>query len=194
MLSDARPKITDPSKTAKDAAAYRRTMGRYRVAIIICRTHHSRQIARVAPSNVGTRAAGAYAILRPASRTACERTKSSLSTSRHRSSSRKTGRWSRRTAHDPPQAKARRGSNNTFALTAVHSVRTSVRNDHEAVLWVRLPKDRADVVVKSWVHAADRENHDHGREECTESQPHRAAHMASHAEPLPEGHAVRDEP
>src|SRR5207249_9821275 len=69
-----------------------------------------------------------------------------------------------------------------------------VRNDHEAVLWVRLPNDRADVVVKSWVHAADRENHDRGREECTESQSHRAAHMASQAEPLPEGHAVRDEP
>src|SRR2546430_3814199 len=122
------PKITDPSKTAKDAAANRRTIGRYRVAIIICRTHHSRQIPRVAPSNVGTRAAGAYAILRPASRTACERTKSSLSTLRHRSSSRKTGRWSRRTAHEPPQAKARRGSNNTFALTAFHSVRTKDQN------------------------------------------------------------------
>src|SRR5437870_6530847 len=128
MLSDARPKIRDPSKTAKDAAAYRRTMGRYRVAIIICRTHHSRQIARLAPSNVGTSAAGAYAILRPASRTARVSTKSSLSTFLHRSSSRRTGRRSRRTAQDPPQAKARRGSNNTFALTAFHSVRTRDQN------------------------------------------------------------------
>src|SRR5207247_5972149 len=126
--SDAKPKSTHPSKTAKDPAAYRRTMGRYRVAIIICQTHHARQIARVAPSNVGTRAAGAYAILRPASRTACERTKSSLSTSRHRSSSRKTGRRSRRTAHEPPQAKARRGATNTFALTAFPSVRTRDQN------------------------------------------------------------------
>src|SRR5438105_2279960 len=127
-INDARPKITDPSKTAKDAAANRRTMGRYRVAIIIWRTHHSRQIARVAPSNVGTRAPGAYAILSPASRTACDRTQASLSTPRHRSASRKTGRWSRRTAHEPPQAKARRGSNRPFPLTPFHSVRTRDQN------------------------------------------------------------------
>src|SRR5256885_1553740 len=164
-------------------------MGRYRVAIIICRTHHSRQIARVAPSNVGTRAAGAYAILRPASRTACERTKSSLSTSRHRSSSLRTGRGSRRTAHEPPQANARRGSNNTFALTAFHSVRTRAQN-----VGVARPGKRSNVLVDSGVEAPAGGNHERGREETAESQTHPAAHMFPQPEPLCERHPVRDEP
>src|SRR5437667_321781 len=82
----------------------------------------------------GQQGASAHARLQ-----ACERTKSSLSTSRHRSSSRKTGRWSRRTAHEPPQAKARRGSNNTFALTAFHSVRTRDQNVGRGGTYQRKP-------------------------------------------------------
>src|SRR5256885_9562677 len=69
-----------------------------------------------------------------------------------------------------------------------------VHHDEETVRWVGLPKDRSDVVVKSWVDAADRENHDRGREEPTEGQSHPAAHMSPQPEPLRERHPVRDEP
>src|SRR2546428_9085665 len=124
----AMPNRIEPVNTANAAVAYRRTMGKYSVAIVICRKHHSVHVARSAPSNVGTSAAGTYAILSPASRTACVRIRSSLNTSRHRSSSRSGTRRSFRTAQEPPHANERRGSNSTFALTAFHSVRTRDQN------------------------------------------------------------------
>src|SRR3989475_475965 len=120
----AMPNRIEPLNTANAAVAYRRTMGRYSVAIVIWRKHHSVQAARSAPSNVGTSAAGTYAIFSPASRTACVRIRSSLNTSRHRSSSRSGTTRSFRIAQEPPHANERRGSNSTFALTAFHSART----------------------------------------------------------------------
>src|SRR2546422_1561860 len=70
----AMPNRIEPLNTAKAAVAYLRTMGRYSVAIVIWRKHHSVHAARAAPSNVGTSAAGTYAIFSPASRTAGGRT------------------------------------------------------------------------------------------------------------------------
>src|SRR2546422_4469101 len=122
------PNRIEPLNTAKAAVAYLRTMGRYSVAIVIWRKHHSVQTARAAPSNVGTSAAGTYAIFSPASRTAWVRMRSSLNTPRHRSSSRSGTRRSFRTAPEPPHANDRRGSNSTFALTAFHSARTRDQN------------------------------------------------------------------
>src|SRR3989454_7137354 len=122
------PNRIEPLNTAKAAVAYRRTMGKYSVAIVIWRKHHSVQTARSAPSNVGTSAAGTYAIFSPASRTAWVRMRSSLNTPRHRSSSRSGTRRSFRTAQEPPHANDRRGSNSTFAVTAFHSARTRDQN------------------------------------------------------------------
>src|SRR5213594_4355627 len=133
------PNRIEPLNTANAAVAYRRTMGKYSVAIVICRRHHSVHVARSAPSYVGTRAAGTYAILRPASRTAWVSTRSSLSTPRHRSPRRNSFKRSVRTAHEPPQANARRGSNRTFALTAFHSARTSDQNVGRGGTYQRKP-------------------------------------------------------
>src|SRR5437667_7205775 len=124
----ANPNQIEPMNTEKAALAYRRTIGRYRVAIVIWRKHHSVHVDRSAPSNVGTSAAGTYAIVSPDSRTGCVRMRSSLDTSRHRSSSLSRTRRSFRTAQEPPHANERRGSNSTFALTAFHSVRTRDQN------------------------------------------------------------------
>src|SRR5467141_1034757 len=77
------PNRIEPLNTANAAVAYRRTIGKYSVAIVIWRKHHSVHVARSAPSNVGTSAAGTYAIFSSASRTACVRMRSSLNTSRH---------------------------------------------------------------------------------------------------------------
>src|SRR2546427_1681819 len=122
------PNRIEPLNTAKAAVAYLRTMGRYSVAIVIWRKHHSVHVARSAPSNVGTSAAGTYAIFSPASRTACVRMRSSLNTSCHRSSRRSGTRRSFRIAQEPPHANERRGSNSTLALTAFHSARTRDQN------------------------------------------------------------------
>src|SRR5439155_22030282 len=135
----ANPNQIEPMNTENAALAYRRTIGRYRVAIVIWRRHHSVHVDRSAPSNVGTRAAGTYAILSPASRTACVSTRSSLSTPRHRSARRNSFRRSVRTAHEPPQANDRRGSNSTFALTAFHSARTRDQNVGRGGTYQRKP-------------------------------------------------------
>src|SRR5436309_6909510 len=136
---EAMPNRIEPLNTAKAAVAYRRTMGKYSVAIVIWRKHHSVQTARSAPSNVGTSAAGTYAIFSPASRTAWVRMRSSLNTSRHRSSSRSGTMRSFRTAQEPPHANDRRGSNSTFALTAFHSARTRDPNGGRGGRYQRKP-------------------------------------------------------
>src|SRR5947209_12090387 len=135
----ANPNQIEPMNTEKAALAYRRTIGRYRVAIVIWRKHHSAHVDRSAPSNVGTRAAGTYAILSPSSRTACVSTRSSLYTSRHRCSSRNCVKRPARSAHEPPHANDRRGSNSTFALTAFHSVRTRDQNVGHGGMYQRKP-------------------------------------------------------
>src|SRR5207249_4652433 len=135
----ANPNQIEPMNTENAALAYRRTIGRYRVAIVIWRKHHSVHVDRSAPSNVGTRAAGTYAILSPSSRTACVSTRSSLNTSRHRCSSRNCVRRSTRSAHEPPHANDRFGSNSTFALTAFHSTRARDQNVGRGGMYQRKP-------------------------------------------------------
>src|SRR5437667_335209 len=154
----ANPNQIEPMNTENAALAYRRTIGRYRVAIVIWRKHHSVHVDRSAPSNVGTRAAGTYAILSPSSRTACVSTRSSLSTSRHRSSSRNCVKRSVRIAHEPPHANDRLGSGRCGILRIV-------RHDDEPVPWIHLRQKSPCILVEAFIEAADRKDHgDRGHE------------------------------
>src|SRR5256885_2344169 len=183
------PNRIEPLNTAKAAVAYRRTMGKYSVAIVIWRKHHSVQTARSAPSNVGTSAAGTYAIFSPASRTAWVRMRSSLNTSRHRSSSRSGTRRSFRTAQEPPHANDRSGSNSTFALTAFHSARTRDQNIGCGGRYQRKP----DGPVETDVEPANGENRRNGWQERAEGEAHGTSHATAEPDSLDDGRDAREE-
>src|SRR5438093_1288881 len=161
----AMPNRIEPLNTAKAAVAYLRTMGRYSVAIVIWRKHHSVHVARSAPSNVGTSAAGTYAIFSPASRTACVRMRSSLNTSCHRSSSRKGTRRSFRIAHD----------------------------DQDSVARIHLGQQSAHVFVEARIEPANGEYDRDGWQECTEGQAHGPSHATAEPDSLDDRCDAREE-